>query len=72
MIDPPLVSLTTYGEFLPLFFHPFTRRLRKFSSIYKRIIKLFIHAHESYQLCWISFMEKGPHPLVAPLSINAI
>jgi hypothetical protein len=45
LIGPPLVSQDV--ELLPLFFRPSTRN---FSSIYKKIMKLFICTHESYQL----------------------
>ncbi len=53
LIGPPLVSHN--AKLLPLLFCPSIRRLWNFSSIYKKIIKLFICAHEGYRRCWIAF-----------------
>ncbi len=40
-------------------FHPFTRKLLKYFIHLLTFMKLFIYTHESYQLHWIAFMERG-------------
>jgi len=47
-IGPPIVSHD--AKLLPFFFSSFTRKLWKFSSIYKKTIKNFIQAHKDYWL----------------------